>query len=616
MKIKKSIIVIAIAFFLMIAVVLFGIYIQNKDVINSVRFVVNSNSTSENISLFNNEGKYYAFLPSYADFDSTFLDYSVGCSVYIDDKYYSFETPISELQTDKEYIITIKNSIGVQIAKETLVVMKSANIPALSIHLINGTIDDINSDKTIEKTGTCTLITEDKSINYKGSFDSIHGRGNSSWGQQKKPYALEFTENTNLLNIGSNKNWVLVANAMDESNIRDKIIYDAAKRVGLSYSVGSEYVDLYIDDIYYGLYLLTEKIEVSENRINISDLYSETQKVNQKSLKSYDTFIKENEIYMKAYDIPNNPSDISGGYLVELELAGRVNDENNLFRTKSQQNVTVKFPACISKDEMEYISTVFQNAEENLEKSEVFDIIDLNSWVNYYLTQEIFSNTSSTSFFFYKDKDSISKKIYAGPIWDFDLALGTVYESNNSSPDQFYVNTWGWYEKLYKNPIFFDAVKQEYNSKYREIIIDIIDNRIKDYSKIISSSYLMNEKRWKNIQSNWWVNHYDSQKEHVDYLRDYLSKRIEFLDSVWGDSSTLEPPIYQSNSNKTVESVNLENDAQELPEETSIIVELKTFVLKNRELLVSVLLFLIIVEIIFINIIVDIRNNRRYKDGK
>jgi hypothetical protein len=612
-KINFHNIIIAVACVVFVCIVAIGIYLQDRECINTIKFVVNTDSTSEKISLFHNDGKYYAFLPSYADLEDMNIEYISGCSVYIDDELYNSESALQNIKTDDEYKLVVKNSLGITVSEETLIVMKSTDIPALSIQLNSGTIDDINNDKTVEKSGACTLIKEDGAVDYEGSFSSMHGRGNSSWEQVKKPYALEFSDNTNLLKMGENTNYVLVANAMDESNIRDKIVYDAAIRAGLDYSVESNFVDLYIDDEYYGLYLLTNKVEVSESRINITDLYEKTQSINQYKLSTYDTFSETIDgIFQKGFLIPNNPTDITGGYLIELELKERVKNEDNLFTTQSGQNVTVKSPKSVSEQQMNYISSYVQDMENAFSSDKATEYIDMDSWVDYYLVQEVFANTSLTSYFFYKDSDSIDSKFYAGPIWDFDLSMGTVNKKSNSNPQKFYVNNWGWFEKLFENETFVNAVKNEYKTKFKALVSNIISEKIDEYADTIDKSYLMNEARWNNIQSNWWVNHYDTQQEHVEYLKNYLTERLEFLDDVWINNKEVDISEENTDVTTTVEEGNVFSKLlQKIQDRLTG---------DNRDFYLLLICFAVICLIVAIVVIKDMRSvlkkSRRYKNGK
>ena len=119
----------------------------------------------------------------------------------------------------------------------------------------------------------------------------------------------------------------------------------------------------------------------------------------------------------KWVDIPNDPEDITGGYLLELELGERYKDETSGFVTTGGQAVTMKCPECVSENQIKYISEFYQNMENALyskdgyttdskgERHALSDYIDIESLARMYLLQEFSMNLDSgiTSFYLYKD---------------------------------------------------------------------------------------------------------------------------------------------------------------------------------------------------------------------
>lgn len=301
-----------IALFAFLAVLLFCVYLQEDDCADSLTISMKADDDiTQKVRLYHSEGICYAFLPSYADFENMNIEYTPGCSLYLDGEYYNSDTPLSRLKTNKKYSMEIKNTFGITVYREKLEFVKADSVAALSITLTNGSIDDINEDKTVSKSGYLTIINPDKSIDYSGNFKELHGRGNSTWTQEKKPYTLTFSEDTDLLGMGAGKGWVLLANSFDESGLRNKLVFDAAKDMGVKFAVDSEYVDLYINDEYLGLYLLAERVEVGKNRVDITDLSEKTQAMNNAPLSSY----PQEEISVdgrteRFFKLPNNPEDI------------------------------------------------------------------------------------------------------------------------------------------------------------------------------------------------------------------------------------------------------------------------------------------------------------------
>ena len=76
------------------------------------------------------------------------------------------------------------------------------------------------------------------------------------------------------------------------------------------------------------------------------------------------------------------------------------------------------------------------------------DILDADSAVKYYWTQEYFKNmdSSTSSTYFWKDSDSVDTKVHAGPVWDMDNAICYTDESA-SRWGYSYGSPEGWYTK-------------------------------------------------------------------------------------------------------------------------------------------------------------------------
>ena len=98
---------------------------------------------------------------------------------------------------------------------------------------------------------------------------TIKGRGNSTWFSNKRPYSLKLSAESDLLGMGQASKWVLLANSQDPTNLNNKLVMDLASRVSSQWAPECQWVDLYLNGQYNGLYLLTEKVESHSNRLSI-----------------------------------------------------------------------------------------------------------------------------------------------------------------------------------------------------------------------------------------------------------------------------------------------------------------------------------------------------------
>lgn len=133
----------------------------------------------------------------------------------------------------------------------------------------------LNKDKTKTISQGSVLYQEaDGSITYNGSLTQLKGRGNATYSSEyrKKPYQLKLSQKVSLSGMGKGKTWILLANATDTTLLRNQVTYQLARAMGLPYSVDCRQMELYVNGEYRGLYLLTEKIQISKSRVNITNL--------------------------------------------------------------------------------------------------------------------------------------------------------------------------------------------------------------------------------------------------------------------------------------------------------------------------------------------------------
>lgn len=544
MKKNKFVIVILISISILLAVLCQCVYFQEIRRIEKVRFIFSAkDGITDQVSLYKVDNVYYAFLPSYADLSTTTISISAGYKVYINEQEYHSTTTCNSLSFDQEYTITIKNPLNISIVRETFIMKQAKNTPTLSLHLSNGTLADIHADQDVSKTGTALLVTENRSINYNGSFKSIHGRGNSTWTQVKKSYSLNFKSPTDLLGLGAGTGWVLLANSIDKSSLRNKIVYDMAVDIGLPYACNATYVDLYVDDEYQGLYLLSERIDVETNRVNINRLQKNTQALNHIELSNYSQIEQiTNGKIQRGYNITRNPSDITGGYLLQIEHhSNRILRKESLFQTESL-SFSLTYPKYASLEQVSYISTYMNNLEQQLKVGDLSGI-DIDSFARLYFLQELFANRDNCSVFFYKDSDSIDPKLYAGPIWDLDLSMGNSFTSSNNTPDQLCQNCDNWFNYLLECEEFKTRVHQLYWDEFKPNMNSYISEKLEELETQIKFSFIMDNLRWKGLESehNNWAEtsqmHYVTLDEYAEDIVSFMNARCNFLDKIWGDQS-------------------------------------------------------------------------------
>ena len=115
-------------------------------------------------------------------------------------------------------------------------------------------------------------------LNAKESFTSysasgqIRCRGNSSYlWYDKKPLRLKLDEKHKVLGLSKARNWVLLANYRDVTDMMNTFVFEAGEWLGLPFTNHTRYVELFVNGDYRGVYQLTEQVQQNKNRVNVSD---------------------------------------------------------------------------------------------------------------------------------------------------------------------------------------------------------------------------------------------------------------------------------------------------------------------------------------------------------
>ena len=406
-------------------------------------------------------------------------------------------------------------------------------------------------DKSNKATGNMILQNEDGSIVYNDALTQIKGRGNSTWKMDKKPYQIKLNEKTDLLQTGNadnkTKTWVLLANFVDSTNMRNTLMYNLGLELGMDFCTENNWVNLYYDGEYRGCYLLSEKVEVDSGHVDITDL----EELNEEANADVDFEELPIELGKTANGATYtycagmiSPEDITGGYLLEMELDIRVEEEICHFITTRGQNVVVKSPEFASKEEMDYIASLYQEWEDSVYNGGVnpttgkkhTEYVDLRSTAICYLVNEFSKNQDGfhTSSFFYKDNSD--DMMYMGPLWDYDITLnfdGTL------SPTGLDKARAGLGAALCELGDFREAAKDIYLEEFYPVIKNVVlgeENAlsahgeirsIRYYDALLADSMACNHLLWGDAER--WQN-------DVTQLRNFVSERNEYLNkeiSTW-----------------------------------------------------------------------------------
>ena len=346
---------------------------------------------------------------------------------------------------------------------------------------------------------------------------TVNVRGNSTSAGDKRPYNLKFSSKKQVLDLGKNKKWSLLAECFDSTLIRNALFFELAKEMELDYTPDAKFVMVYMDDLYKGCYLLTERIDISYDRVDI---------------------------------VPS-----IGEFIFEYEEE-REEDDTKYITTPSGWRFAIKDPDDPSADLFTYMQKIldkFDSAVTAKNFDQLKNIIDIDSFVKFYLLSELAKpidfDYSSVKFYF---KDGL---IHAGPVWDYDISSGNYdmdfysvawygdtaeeKKKNNISYYDLYCNRNPVYNALLEYEGFRSLVKNclvQYSNIIENLYSDggLIDQIVDQNRDLFMSNYLPADAGgagWKIDQrySGLEGNRFPTYEENIDYLKTWLKNRYEWL---------------------------------------------------------------------------------------
>ena len=374
-----------------------------------------------------------------------------------------------------------------------------------------------------------TDINNNAFLDYNGKI-GIELRGSSSQALEKKPYGFTTrmadnvsNNNVSLLGMPSENDWVLNALAFDPSMMRDFLAYTLAKNMG-NYAPRVKYVEVMVNDDYKGVYILTEKIKIDGDRVDL----------------------------VKLTNLDNAQPEISGGYIVKSDkLTGgdvvawsmpSYSGWNTEFLHDSPKTEVITF----AQDN--YIESVFNSlaSKTNPANPSITNgyptVIDIPSFIDYMLMVELASNVDSYvySTFFHKDRNG---KLRAGPVWDFNLTFGNdlfIWDFDRSFYDiwQFEYNNENVGPKFWRD-LFYESTYRCYFAKRwfelsasnQPLHYETIENLIDETVNLLAESQIREQNRWASVETHL-VN--------VEEMKIWIQNRISWINSHIGSSVNCE----------------------------------------------------------------------------
>ncbi|WP_307821360.1 CotH kinase family protein [Micromonospora humidisoli] len=361
-----------------------------------------------------------------------------------------------------------------------------------------------------------------------------HLRGTSSSLFDKAPYRVEFRDNEDddvdlpVLGMPAESDWVLRGPYTDKALIREAFTFDLAREIGFQ-APRYAFVEFYHNvadrpvaaEDYQGVYLIVETIKNAKNRLDLKEL-------------------DPDDVTLPA---------ITGGYIVKFEwlTAEEPTLECQGRPATCWHYLEVVDPSPLQPEQQAWLTGHLQQFNDLMQSRDFADPvtgypawIDVGSFVDSFILNELTRNFDAyaRSSYFYKDRGG---KITAGPLWDLDLTYGIGGGDNLETTGwQYEQPRWpkpnNWINRLVTDPGFMALVRARWAELRRGPLSAAgLDARLAGLTAPLANAADRNFQRWPNLTTEKIgpivTPTADTWQGQLDYLRDWLDRRMAWLDS-------------------------------------------------------------------------------------
>ena len=423
----------------------------------------------------------------------------------------------SEQNFSRPVVYTVSNGIESQdytvtVTNSGLPVVVLAQSGGGTVEWAEAGINVREKDADWVETDKMTVYNADGSADVEETACGIRLRGNSTQEFPKKPFAIKLASKAKVLGMPKHKRWVLLANWMDRTMLRNAVAFEVAHQTenafadGIGWNPHGYNVEVIMDGRHVGNYYLCEQIKIDGDRVNIQDCYEDV--------------LEENP----------NPTVADCGYLLEFDDNY---DEVNKFHTG--RGLPCMFKDIVSDELFDAVKARIEGIEANLEAGNydaAYNDLDIHSVIDYFFIQELAFNDE------YKHPKSVYMyidglgKLTAGPVWDFDWQTFVNYDNVEAMINKYGCDTYRcrkgdewlygasklaekptwpwqdydyendkpymWYPLLFKDANFRQAVQERWTIIYPALLT--VESKIEELADQNRLSDTFNSVMWPQIQ--------------------------------------------------------------------------------------------------------------------
>ena len=340
----------------------------------------------------------------------------------------------------------------------------------------------------------------------------FRGRGNSTWNMRKKPYRFKMGKKASVCGLPKSKTFVLLANYIDCSLMRNAIGLWTANYLEMPYSNHFVPVRVIFNGIDKGAYLLTEKIGIGSGSVDIDE----------------DTGIlfELDANYDEDYKFKFSLNDITLPVMIK---------DPDITEITLPEGYTIEQYFQTWEADFSEMAKAILTSEPNADLSKY---IDLESAVNFFIVQSLalnFEVRHPKSFYLYKKSFQQDEVYHFGPVWDLDWAYTYNGKKENMSPYGNLAGGNGKYQggsfiqALFKNTAFRSLYKEKWD-KFVSDGYPMLKEFMQSYAHLIEPQAINNGKLWPDSGDNDTIKMKSSLefRNNFEALKDWIEKRINY----------------------------------------------------------------------------------------
>lgn len=406
------------------------------------------------------------------------------------------------------------------------------HLPVLRIEVEGTLLDTEKIDGTLvvieEHDGTLADLDAAPTA-FEGHI-GIELHGSSSADQPKPPYKFECRdpdgEDTacSLLGLPAGSDWVLQAPYADKTYMRNALAHEIARVMAEPegrWEPRTQYVELFLNDDYRGLYLLVERVSREADRLDIPTTTDRT------------------------------TGAVAGGFIVKVDQHRGLGFNTTMLGTP----IDYTYPRAseVTIGEAAYIKAWFDAMEGALMSPSSTDPevgyaawLDVDAWVDHWLLNELTANIDGyrLSAYLWADGPPGVGRLRAGPAWDFDRGFGNVnycvgWQTEGWVWDHVATCGWAaqipvWWQHLRTDPAFEERLRTRWQElRAGELTNEALSARIAALREETAEAEVRDHARWWVVGTfvfpNWYVA--PTWEADITWLEDWVLTRAAWMDA-------------------------------------------------------------------------------------